>query len=104
MTLWELMTAVTSAGILGCAVAAAKYAKAGLGGYVLAIIIGSSLAICNAWGMYKILDIIADLTSSYSETQQEWLGRAFWLLILLWVLVAAFLADLVTSAVMRLVA
>jgi hypothetical protein len=135
--LFTLLTAMTSVVFFTIAVAAAKHAKAGLGGYALAIIIGLSLAIGNAWGLYKMAEILDDLPAilglneskgftvsssplsplfsskpriaddlpySYSETQKEWLGRAFCLLVLLWGLVGAFLTNLVTSAVMRLVA
>jgi hypothetical protein len=102
--LFTLMTAITSVSFFAGAMAAAKYAKVGLGGYVLAIIIGLSLAIGNAWMFYKLGGILADRTISYSETQQEWLGRAFYLFALLWLVVASILGNLVTSAVMRLVA
>jgi hypothetical protein len=101
--LLTLLTAVTSITIFTIAVITAKHAKAGLDGYAAAIIIGSSLAIGNAWMFYKLGGILADLTSSYSETQQEWLGRAFCLFALLWALVAAILTNLVTSMVMQLV-
>lgn len=104
MTLFELLTVITSVSFFAIAIVAAKGAKAGFGGYALAIIIGSSLAIGNAWGMYKIMDILADRTSSHSEKQEGWLDYAFWLLVLLWAVVGAFLTDLVTSAAMRLVA
>lgn len=104
MTLLELLTAMTSIAFFASAVAAAKYAKAGIGGYALAIIIGSSLAICNAWMFYKLGEVLANLTSAYSETRQEWYGRAFYLFALLWGLIGAILISLVMSAVMRLVA
>jgi di/tricarboxylate transporter len=81
--LWTLLTAMTSVAFFATAVATAKHAKAGLGGYAVAIIIGSLLAIGNAWGMYKVADIIAGLPISYSETREEWLGRAIFLLVLL---------------------
>jgi hypothetical protein len=53
---------------------------------------------------YKLAGILADLTRTYSETRQEWYGRAFYFFALLWLLVGAILTSLATSAVMRLVA
>jgi len=103
MTLLELLSAMTSAAIFGGAVAPAIHAKAGIGGYALAIIIGSSLALCNAWMFYKLGGVLADLTSSYSETRQEWYGLVFCLFGLLWLLVGAVLTSLVTSVLMHLV-
>jgi hypothetical protein len=104
MTLLELLTAVTFAAFFASAVATAKGAKAGIGGYALAIIIGLSLAICSAWVFYKPGGILANLTRAYSEKRQEWYGCAFFLFALLWLVVGAILTSLVTSAVMRLVA
>jgi len=49
--LWTLLTDITSVMLFTQAVVAAKVAKAGPGGYALAIIIGSSLAIGNAYGL-----------------------------------------------------
>jgi len=103
VTLLELLTAMTSAAFFGSALATATHANAGIGGYALAIIIGSSLAICNACMFYKLGGILADLTWAYSKTRQEWYGRVFCLFGLLWLLVGAILTSLVTSALMRLV-
>lgn len=83
---------------------AAKQAKYGFIGYSLAITVGLLLATCNAFGFNKVVEILAHYTSSYSETQQRWLGDAFVLVVLLWLPVAAFLGYLVTSAILRLVA
>src|SRR5262245_10112826 len=103
MTLLELLTAMTSVAFFASAVATAIHAKAGVGGYALTIIIGLSLAICNAWMCYKLGGILADLSSAYSETRQEWYGRAFCLFGLLWLLVGAVLTSIATSTLMRLV-
>lgn len=98
-----LMAAITSASFFGGALAAAIHAKAGLSGYTLATIIGLSLAICNALMIYKLGGILADRTISYSETQQEWFGRAFYVFSLLWLVIAAVIGNLVTAAAMRLI-
>ena|SRR5205807_7439288 len=54
LMLLTLLTATTSTTFFASAVIAARHAKAGLSGYVLAIIIGLLLAICNAWTLYKV--------------------------------------------------
>ncbi len=104
MTLLELTATMTSVAFFASAVATAKHTNAGLGGYIVAIIIGSLLAIANAWGLYKIVRILADLPISLTRKQEEWFGVAFWLLVLLWGLVGAILAGWVTSAILQLVA
>jgi hypothetical protein len=101
--LWTSLTAITSVIFFTNAVVGAKYAKAGFGGYALAIIIESALAIGNAWGMDKLLVILADLTCSYSETRQERLGRSTCLLVLLGGIFVALLTFWAPSAIMRLV-
>lgn len=94
---------MTSVAFFASAVATAKHANPGIGGYTLATIIGLSLAIANAWMFYKLGGILASLTSAYSETRQEWYGRAFYVFALLWLVVGAILTSLMTSAAMRLV-
>ena len=102
--LWTLLSAITSVAFFTSAILAAKQTKAGIVGYILAVIIGSSLAICNAWGLNKVVDILADLPNSYSETQEDWIGRVICILVLLWGVIGAVLTGLATSAVMRLIA
>jgi hypothetical protein len=101
--LLTLLTGTSSATFFAAAVVAARHAKAGLGGYALAIIIGLFLAVCNAWILYKLGDILAGLTRSHSEAQQNRWGRAAFVAMVLWLPVAAFLGDWVASAAMRLV-
>lgn len=104
MELMELLMPLTFVAFLTSAVATAKHAKAGIGGYALAIIIASSLAICNAGMFFKLGDTLANRTRAYSETRQEWYGRAFFLFALLWLVVGAIFTSLVTSEVIRLAA
>jgi len=102
--LLTLLAAVSSVTFLASAVLAAKNTHAAIGGYVLAIIIGLLLAACNAWVVYKAGERVANLTSSSSQSRQEWFGRAFFLAILLWLPLAAFLGNWVALAVMRFAA
>ena len=102
--LLTLLMAVSSATFLLSAVLAANHEHARSGGYVLAIVAGILLAGCNGWILYRAADELANLTTSSSESLQEWWGRAFFLIVLLWVPVAAFLGDWVSSTLIRLVA
>jgi hypothetical protein len=99
--LLTLLTATSSATFFASAVLTARHQHAALGGYVLAIIIGSLLAACNAYVLYKAGDVVASLTRSSSKSMQEWCGRAFFLVTLLWIPTAAFLGNWTTSAAMR---
>ncbi len=101
--LWTLLTVTSSATFIASTVVSAKHAKAGVGSYALAIAIGLLLGACNAWSMYKVGRTVAGRTKAYSESQQEWCFRALYLAATLWIPVAAFLGDWVTSAVIRLV-
>jgi hypothetical protein len=92
--LLTLLAAVSSVTFLASAVLAAKNTHAAIGGYVLAIIIGLLLAACNAWVVYKAGEHVANLTSSSS----------FFLAILLWLPLAAFLGNWVALVVMRFAA
>ncbi len=98
------VTYTTSLALFTGAVHGAYRARAGPGGYLLAIIIGLLLASCNVWGLFKVVGFLAERTKSYSETLQNLFGLVFLLLFLLWVLVAISIGGWVTSAVLRLVA
>ena len=100
--LWTLLTLTSSATLVASAVISAKHAQAGLGSYSLAIIIGLLLAVCNAWTMYKVGGTLADRSKRYSESVKEWRFRALYLAATLWIPLAAFLGDWVTSAAIRL--
>lgn len=99
--LLTLLAAVSSVTLLVSAVLAARHEHAALGGYLLAIVVGLLLAACNAWMIYKAGNLLANRTSSSSKPRQEWFGRAFFLVILLWLPLAAFIGGWVASAVMR---
>ena len=100
---YGLLNAMTSLMFFIGAMLAVRQVKTGFTGYSLAIAISLFLATCNAWVFDKVVDTLAHYTGSYTETQQEWCGRAFLLLILLWAPTAACLGKLVTTAVLRLV-
>src|SRR5262245_479387 len=99
--LLTLMTATSPVTFLASAIFAARHEHASLEGYVTAILIGLLLAVCNAWAIYGVCGKFANLTSPHSISRKEWYGRAFVLIMVLWLPVAAFFGDWVTSAVVR---
>jgi len=101
--LLTLMAAASSVTFFASAVLAAKHEHAALGGYLMATLVGLVLAACNFWLFYKAADVLARVTASSSEPRQEWAGKAFFLVFLLWVPLAAFVGDWVASAVLRFV-
>lgn len=99
--LLTLLAATSSVILFASAVLAATHGHAAFGTYLLAIVVGLLLALCNGWIVYKAGDLLAKLTCSSSKRRQEWFGRAFFLVILLWLPVAAYVGSWVSSAVMR---
>jgi hypothetical protein len=77
MTLVELMSVISSASLLVCAVSAANGKHAGLGGYVLVFVVALPLAASNLWVVHKVVRFLAGLTRLYSERQQDLIGKAF---------------------------
>jgi hypothetical protein len=99
--LLTLLMVLTSVTFFASAVITAKHERATLAGYLLAIVIGLLLAACNAWVVYKAGDLMAMLTSSSSKVRQDWVGRLFFLAIMVWLPLAAFLGNFVASTLMR---
>jgi hypothetical protein len=97
--LFTLLTACSSANFLAGAVLAAREMKVGLNGYILAIIIGLCLALCNAWALYKMADAIE---KHASESRRGWFGPIFFSVMMFWVIAAGFVSVWVTSAMLRL--
>ena len=101
--LLTLMIATSSMTIFASAVLPARHEHAALGGYVVAILIGVLLAGCNAGIVNEAANALA-FSSSYSTSRQQWWGRAFFLVIPLWLPLAAYLGDRASSGLTRLVA
>jgi hypothetical protein len=99
--LFTLLTVCSSVNILAGAVLGAKQARAGLGGYSLAIAVGLFLAACNAWGLYKMAEAVE---KHVGPAQREWLARALLPVMLVWVLLSVFFGDWLVMALLRLVA
>lgn len=99
--LLTLLAAGSSLTVLTSAVLAAGRARAGLGGYIIACSIGFAMAALNGWAVYKVGGLLALRSRSWSTTRQEWSGRVFTFVMVVWLPFAAFLGDQVASAFLR---
>jgi hypothetical protein len=85
------------------ALASAKLAKVGFGGYALTITIGLVLGVCCGWTMRTVGKTVAAHIRKHSESLHERYFRALYFAAMLWIVFALFLGQWVSSAVMRLV-
>ena len=107
-TLWQLLILFCFAATVGGALASAKLAKVGFGGYALAVTIGLPLGVCCAWAMWIMHKIfVTNLRRrpdwEHWASQHEWFYVAFYFTKILWIVFAAFLGRWVSSAILRLV-
>jgi hypothetical protein len=72
-----LMIGISSGAFFFSAALAAKHEHATLGTYLWVIVAALLLAGCNAWIIYTAVYVLAKLTASWSESQQEFIGLAF---------------------------
>ena len=101
--LWTLLTLTSSVVFFVAAIGSAVHAKAGFGGYTLAVVFGLVLGSCNFWTMEKVAATIVDRLKPYSESFREWCLRALYFAAFLWAFCAAFLGEWLTSSVVRIV-
>jgi len=101
--LFTLLTLTSSVSVFVGAITAASEAKAKLGGYVLAITIGSLLAVCNAWTMHKVVELLVGHPSRYSESRWS-LHVFFFVVVCVWAPLWTILTMWITSTFLRLVA
>lgn len=101
MDLLTLLAAVSGAACLGGAVGAVRDSHPGFGGYVVAIVIGALLGLCNAGMVMQAGIALGRFTASSPKARQEWWGRAFILVIFVWLPVAVVLVSWVTTHLMR---
>jgi ABC-type polysaccharide/polyol phosphate export permease len=101
--LWTLLTLISSFLFLISAVAAATHAKVGIESYLVAIILGLLLAVCNFLMMEKAANSIVESSKSLSHAAQNRRLRLLYISACIWALVAAFVGEKVTSLILRLV-
>jgi len=103
LTLWTLLNAICFFIPVVAAIEEAKAARAGLGGYALAIAIGLALGGGCALAMWTVGRRVGSALQAYPEPRREWYFRVLYSAALLWILMVGFLANWTISAAMRLV-
>jgi hypothetical protein len=101
-TLWQLLILICLTIPIGGALASARLAKVGFGGYALAITIGLALGVCCAWTMWTVGKTVGDHIRRKSESLHERYFRVLYFAAMLWIVFALFLGDWVSSVILRL--
>jgi hypothetical protein len=97
MTLWDLLTGLCVSTAIGGAIAAASQARAGVVGYVLALLSGVIVGVSSACLMRAVGEKVATRVELYSGAKKERYYRALYFAALLWVFLALFLGSWVAS-------
>jgi uncharacterized membrane protein YbjE (DUF340 family) len=100
--LWDMLILAGATATFLSALEQAKRAKAGIGGYTLAVAIGLLLAACNVVAVHKAGEAVGGRIERLSESVQERCFGALHLAALLWIVFAMFLAGWVASTALRL--
>jgi hypothetical protein len=106
VTLWQLLILICFAIPIGGALASAKLAMVGVGGYALAVTVGLAVGACCAWAMWtthKIVVTNLQRHPDWEHSMSEWYFRAFYFAKMLWIAVALFLGAWLSSLLLRLV-
>jgi hypothetical protein len=104
MRLWHLLIGLCFAVPVGSALAPARIAEAGIGGYVLAAVTGVLLgALCSwiMWRMHKALVPNLLLHLERGEPLAQWYGRAFYVSKVLWIILAGVLGFWLSAVLLR---
>ena len=104
--LWHYLLLVCLVTPIGGALASAKLAGVGFGGYVLAIAVGLAVGACTSWTMWSTHRIVATklrrhLDSGHSVS--EWYFRLFYFSKIVWIGFASWLGAWLSSLLLRLV-
>jgi uncharacterized membrane-anchored protein len=103
VSLWDFLTLVCCVAPIGGVVAEAKIAKAGFGGYVLAITIALVLGLCGAWAMRIVGKTVADRVRRHPGSPWERYLVALYFAAILWMALVIFLGSLMSSTMLRLI-
>jgi hypothetical protein len=82
---------------------AARFEHAGPGGYLSAVVLGLLLAVANFWSVHKTGYLLARLTNSSSKALQDWMGKGFCFVFLLWAVCTEIIGFHAASVVLRLI-
>jgi hypothetical protein len=103
MTLWQLLILICLTIPIGGALASAKLAKVGFGGYALALTVGLALGVGCAWTMWTVGKTVAAHLKQHSELPKKRYARALYFAAMLWIVFALCLGEWVSSVLLRLV-
>ena len=101
-SLWQLLTLICIAAAVGGSLASAGTAKAGFGGYAVAITVGLAVGAISAWAMSTVGDAVRARIRRLLESRHERYFRALYFGAMFWVIIAGFLGGL-SSVLLRLV-
>jgi hypothetical protein len=108
MALWHVLVLICFAAPIGTSLASAQYARAGLGGYALAIAVGLAVAGGCGWTMWISHGTVGEYIERHSNPEgsppnRHWYFGAFYTAKLLWVAFAGFLGFWLSSVLLRIV-
>ena len=108
MALWHVLILICVAAPIGTALASARYANVGPGGYALAIVVGGAVGACCGWTMWTTHKIVVTRMqrlppSETSLARQDWYFRAFYFTKIVLVGFAGFLGFWVSLVLLRVV-
>jgi hypothetical protein len=102
--LWTMLNVICFLVCIIGAAGAAREAKAGLIGYALALIIGLAIGGSSAWAMQSVGERVGAATQAHPAARRELCFKVLYVVAVLWIIIALFIADHLTSAAMRLAA
>lgn len=102
LMLWTMLNAICFLVCIFGAVGAARDARANSASYALAVGIGLALGGVSTWGMWNLGERIGMAAHVHRGQRREAYFKVLYLVAVLWILMALFIADHVTSAAMRL--
>ena len=100
--LWIMLNAICFLVCILGSVGAARNAKSGLIGYALAVAIGLALGGTFTWILWIVGKRVGVTVRLYGQARQKLYSGVLLLAVALWILLALFVADHLTSAAMRL--
>jgi len=103
VSLWDLLIVMCIVMPIGGALAPAKHANLGFGGYALATTLGLVLGVCSAWMIEALAATVAACAERKSESLQERYFRGLYFAAMLWIIFTRFLGERLPSVVLRLV-
>lgn len=103
MSLWDLLIAICFAMPIGGALASAKIAKVGFGGYSLSITMGLVVGVGCAWTMQTIGKTVVLHIRRHPESEHERYFRTLYFAAMLWMVFALFLGEWLSLALLRFI-